>query len=80
MTKRMLRLGGFFSVPGNHLAGWRHPDADTNADMDFQQYAHITQVAEAARFDCISSRTMSVFRAAEPWRAASARAPSSRAR
>ena len=49
----MLRLGGFFSVPGNHLAGWRHPDAVPSYDMDFQGYAHITQVAEAARFDCI---------------------------
>ncbi len=53
MTKRMLRLGGFFSVPGNHLAGWRHPDAQPTYDMDFQGYAHITQVAEAAKFDTI---------------------------
>ena len=52
-SKRMLRLGGFFSVPGNHLAGWRHPDAIPSYDMDFQGYAHITQVAEAAKFDCI---------------------------
>jgi N-acetyl-S-(2-succino)cysteine monooxygenase len=50
---RMLRLGGFFSVPGNHLAGWRHPDAQPTYDMDFLGYAHITQVAEAAKFDCI---------------------------
>ena len=51
--KKMLRLGGFFSVPGNHLAGWRHPDAIPTYDMDFQGYAHITQVAEAAKFDTI---------------------------
>src|SRR5260370_7374245 len=50
---RQLRLGGFFSVPGNHLAGWRHPDAVPTADMDFRKYAHITQVAEAAKFDTI---------------------------
>jgi FMN-dependent oxidoreductase (nitrilotriacetate monooxygenase family) len=53
MTRRQLHLGGFFSVPGNHLAGWRHPDAQPTYDMDFQGYAHITQVAEAAKFDCI---------------------------
>ena len=53
MTERMLRLGGFFSVPGNHLAGWRHPDAIPTYDMDFKAYAHITQVAEAAKFDTI---------------------------
>src|SRR5260370_10170485 len=52
MTKQ-LRLGGFFSVPGNHLAGWRHPDAVPTADMDFKEYAHITQVAEEAKFDTI---------------------------
>src|SRR6266550_8837897 len=50
---RQLHLGGFFSVPGNHLAGWRHPDAVPTADMDFKEYAHITQVAEAAKFDTI---------------------------
>ena len=32
---KQLRLGGFFSVPGNHLAGWRHPDAQPTYDMDF---------------------------------------------
>ncbi|MBV8391762.1 MAG: LLM class flavin-dependent oxidoreductase [Alphaproteobacteria bacterium] len=53
MTERKLHLGGFFSVPGNHLAGWRHPDAVPTYDMDFQGYAHITQVAEAAKFDTI---------------------------
>src|ERR1700737_5035038 len=50
---RQLRVGGCFSVPGNHLAGWRHPDAVPTSDMDFREYAHITQVAEAAKFDTI---------------------------
>ena len=27
MTKKQLKLGAFLSVPGNHLAGWRHPEA-----------------------------------------------------
>ena len=53
VASRQLRLGGFFSVPGNHLAGWRHPDAVPTYDMDFQAYAHITQVAEAAKLDTI---------------------------
>ena len=34
--KRQLKLGAFFSTPGNHLAGWRHPDAATDSDMDFR--------------------------------------------
>lgn len=53
MRERQLHLGGFFSTPGNHLAGWRHPDAVPTADMDFRMYAHITRVVEAAKFDTI---------------------------
>jgi N-acetyl-S-(2-succino)cysteine monooxygenase len=50
---RQLKLGAFLSVPGNHLAGWRHPDAVPTTDMDFRAYVHLTQVAEAAKFDTI---------------------------
>ncbi len=53
MHKRQLHLGGFFSTPGNHLAGWRHPNAVPTADMDFRMYAHITRVVEDAKFDTI---------------------------
>jgi N-acetyl-S-(2-succino)cysteine monooxygenase len=53
MRKRQLHLGGFFSTPGNHLAGWRHPNAVPTADMDFRLYAHITQMVERAKFDTI---------------------------
>ena len=53
MRKRQLHLGGFFSTPGNHLAGWRHPNAEPTADMDFRLYAHITQLVERAKFDTI---------------------------
>ncbi len=49
----MLKLGAFLSVPGNHLAGWRHPDAVATSDMDWKQYLHLAQVAEAAKFDTI---------------------------
>lgn len=53
MGKKQLKLGAFLSVPGNHLAGWRHPDADTSCDMDFGWYMRLTQMAEAALYDCI---------------------------
>ena len=53
MHKRQLHRGGFFSTPGNHLAGWRHPNAVPTADIDFRMYAHITQVVERAKFDTI---------------------------
>src|SRR5262245_9321573 len=52
-ASRQLRLGGLFSVPGNHLAGWRHPDAVVTGHMDCTESAHITQVAGAAQFDTI---------------------------
>ena len=53
MAERMMKLGAFLSTPGNHLAGWRHPDAVTTTDMDFAQYARMAHAAEAARFDTI---------------------------
>src|SRR3981189_1613129 len=52
MTKQ-LRLGGFFSVPGNHLAGWRHPDAVPTAAMDFKESPHDRQGGEEAKFATI---------------------------
>ncbi len=51
--RRQLKLGAFLSVPGNHLAGWRHPDAVTTSDMDWKMYLHLAQTAEAAKFDTI---------------------------
>ena len=50
---RKLHLGAFLSTPGNHLAGWRHPDAVTTTDMDWKEYAHLARTAEAAKFDTI---------------------------
>jgi len=49
----MMKLGAFLSTPGNHLAGWRHPDAVTTTDMDFKAHARMAHAAEAARFDTI---------------------------
>lgn len=48
-----LKLGAFLSVPGNHLAGWRHPDAHVGADMDFAEYLNLARLAEGAKFDTI---------------------------
>ena len=52
MTKQ-LRLGAFLSTPGNHLAGWRHPDAVTTTDMDFAAYVRLAQLAEEYKYDTI---------------------------
>jgi FMN-dependent oxidoreductase (nitrilotriacetate monooxygenase family) len=53
MKKKQLKLGAFLSVPGNHLAGWRHPDAATESDMDFGWYMRLAQMAERALYDTI---------------------------
>lgn len=52
-TRRQLKLGAFLSVPGNHLAGWRHPDAVPETDMDFAWYMRLAQMAERGLFDTI---------------------------
>ena len=49
----MLKLGAFLSTPGNHLAGWRHPDAVTTTDMDFREYARLARLAEEYKYDTI---------------------------
>ena len=51
--RRQLKLGAFLSTPGNHLAGWRHPAAVTTSDMDFSEYAHLAQLAEACKYDTV---------------------------
>jgi len=56
MSSRKLRLGAFFSMPGNHLGGWRHPDAVPNANTDFATYLHLAQVAERGLYDTIFFR------------------------
>jgi len=52
-SKPQLKLGAFLSVPGNHLAGWRHPDAVPECDMDFAWYMRLAQMAERALYDTI---------------------------
>jgi FMN-dependent oxidoreductase (nitrilotriacetate monooxygenase family) len=52
-TKPQMKLGAFLSVPGNHLAGWRHPEAVPETDMDFRLYMRLAQRAERAKFDTI---------------------------
>jgi len=50
--QRQLRLFLFPASAGAHVAGWRHPDARSNA-FDFDTDRHTAQIAEAAGFDAI---------------------------
>lgn len=52
-SKRQLKLGLFLFVPGNHLGGWRHPDAEPEGDMDFDHYLRQVKTAERGKFDTV---------------------------
>ena len=43
-------LGVFFNHTGHHVASWRHPDADADANVNFKHYVRLAQTAEKAKF------------------------------
>lgn len=49
----MMHLAAFLFTPGSHSAGWRHPDAVAECDMEFAQYVRIAQAAERGKMDAI---------------------------
>jgi alkanesulfonate monooxygenase SsuD/methylene tetrahydromethanopterin reductase-like flavin-dependent oxidoreductase (luciferase family) len=55
MAKRkgQLRLGAFFNPTGHHVASWRHPDAQADANVNFKHYVEVTQTAERGKFDMV---------------------------
>ncbi|MBW4579014.1 MAG: LLM class flavin-dependent oxidoreductase [Tildeniella nuda ZEHNDER 1965/U140] len=52
-TSRKFRLGAFIQATGHHVSAWRHPDAQTDAGLNFQHYKAITQTAERGLFDAV---------------------------
>ncbi|MBV8391763.1 MAG: LLM class flavin-dependent oxidoreductase [Alphaproteobacteria bacterium] len=50
---RKLRFGAFFSVPGCHPTGWRHPDAICETDISFKLLADMARMAERGKLDCM---------------------------
>lgn len=52
-NKRQIKLGAFLMQTGHHIAGWRHPDAQADAGVNFRHYAQLAQKAEAAKFDAL---------------------------
>ena len=49
----MMHLAAFLFTPGSHSAGWRHPDAIPESDMDPALYVRIAQTAERGKLDTI---------------------------
>lgn len=52
-TPRQIKLGAFLMQTGHHIAGWRHPDAQADAGINFQHYVALARKAEAAKFDAV---------------------------
>lgn len=51
-SPRQMHLGVLINGTGNHIGGWRQPDAMVGA-MDFNVLRRITETAERGRFDMI---------------------------
>ena len=52
-ARKQIKLGAFLMQTGHHIAGWRHPQAQANAGVNFRHYVELAQKAEAAKFDAI---------------------------
>jgi len=53
MTDPKLHFGAFLYTPGQHSAGWRHPDAVPQTDMHFPYYIEMARTAERGLIDTI---------------------------
>lgn len=53
MTKKQMRLGAFFLVPGHHFASWRHPSAINGKQFDLKYLVELAQTAERGKFDMV---------------------------
>ncbi|MHB8283142.1 MAG: LLM class flavin-dependent oxidoreductase [Caulobacteraceae bacterium] len=48
-----MHLALFMTLTGSHLAGWRHPAADTRHPFDLSRYLELAAQAEAAKLDMV---------------------------
>ncbi|RKN86258.1 LLM class flavin-dependent oxidoreductase [Paenibacillus ginsengarvi] len=51
--KRQIKLGAILHGVGGNISGWRHPDATTNASVNFELYKKWTRKAEDGKFDFV---------------------------
>ena len=52
MTRRMT-LAAYFNPTGHHVASWRHPRAQPDANVSIEHYIEMAKAAERAKFDMI---------------------------
>ncbi|USK86251.1 LLM class flavin-dependent oxidoreductase [Peribacillus asahii] len=53
MTKKRMKLGAFFHLPGHHVASWRYPSTAANRIFDLDYLTELAQTAERGKFDMI---------------------------
>ena len=53
MAKRAdkMHLGVFYWPGGHHVAGWRHPEAETDSPFNYRRCVELAQLAERGKFD-----------------------------
>lgn len=52
-AKKQIKLGAILHGVGGNISGWRHPDAITDASVNFELYKKWTQKAEEGKFDFV---------------------------
>ena len=52
MSKKM-KLAAYFNPTGHHVASWRHPRAQADANASIEHYVEAARTAERAKFDMI---------------------------
>ncbi|MEU6183875.1 LLM class flavin-dependent oxidoreductase [Streptomyces coeruleorubidus] len=50
---RLMRLGAIIDGPGGHIAAWRHPLAQADAQLDFDFHRRNALTLERGIFDCL---------------------------
>ena len=50
-----MKLGLFIRPTGHHIASWRHPDAHTDANTNFNRFIEMAQTAERGLLDMLFS-------------------------
>lgn len=53
MTRRHVHLNALLHPSGEHLAGWRHPDAPADAATNFAYLLGLVRTLERAKFDAL---------------------------
>lgn len=53
MTKRQMKLGAFFFLPGQHVAAWRAPEAESHKTWTIEYLTELAKTAERGKFDNI---------------------------